>query len=127
MTNSHASGAWPHVFSAGHIWPRMNIAPNMRKYTVRACGTSNSEGGIEMTTTLWRLATDAPPENTVVDVWLDDADPGDVAFYCTPGTRFSAGWRYRNGVYKPEMGLKMPVFVQPTHWKHLDPGPGGRQ
>lgn len=73
----------------------------------------------------WRSMDSAPTDGTLINVWLGDADQDDAAFYCVPGTRFSAGWSYVNGKFRPIGGLPgIPVQVQPTAWM---PVPGGPQ
>lgn len=68
----------------------------------------------------WHPISSAPRDGTIIDVWLGDATPDAVDFYCTPGTRRSPGWRWEAGKFRPVVGLTgrfvMPVFVQPTHW-----------
>jgi hypothetical protein len=72
----------------------------------------------------WQPIENAPKDGTVIDVWLGDADAEDVEFYCTRGTRRSAGWSWRQGKFRPEMGLGMPVVtVRPTHWMPLPSAP----
>lgn len=63
------------------------------------------------------------PKDEIIDVWLGDAEPDDVAFYCTPGTRRSPGWAWENGKWRPVTGLNLTTFVQPTHWRHLPEPP----
>lgn len=75
---------------------------------------------------MWRPIEEAPKDGTIIDVWLGDAEPADIDFYCTPGTRRSCGWSWRDGKFRPLGGLSatMPTFVQPTHFRHL-PKPEG--
>jgi hypothetical protein len=66
------------------------------------------------------------PKDCIIDVWLGDADQTDIDFYCTPGTRRSCGWQWRDGKFRPLGGLPIPavaVFVQPTHWQPLSAPP----
>lgn len=70
----------------------------------------------------WQPIETAPRDGSVIDVWLGEATVEEVRFYCTPGTRRSAGWHFQHGKFRPAMGLRMPVIVQPTHWMPV-PGP----
>jgi hypothetical protein len=64
------------------------------------------------------------PKGEVIDVWLGDAEPEDVDFYCTEGTRRSPGWHWVQGKWRPVNGLPpMTVFVQPTHGRPLPAAP----
>ena len=72
----------------------------------------------------WREIATAPKDGTIIDVWLGDASDEDIEFYCAPGTRRSAGWHFRQGRFRPYMGLSLPVVtVRPTHWMHLPAPP----
>ena len=72
----------------------------------------------------WRPIAEAPRDGTVVDVWLGDAEPADVDFYCTPGTRRAPAWHWLQGKWRPALGLNvMTVFVQPTHYRNLPEPP----
>ena len=71
----------------------------------------------------WCDDMEKAPKNHVIDVWLGDAEPADVAFYCTPGTRRSPGWAWEQGKWRPATGLNMTTFVVPTHWRHLPEPP----
>ena len=73
----------------------------------------------------WQPIETAPKDGTIIDVWLGEADRSDVEFYCTTGTRRSAGWCFKNGKFRPLGGLEpaMPVFVIPTHWMPLPDPP----
>jgi len=73
----------------------------------------------------WEPIETAPRDGTIFDVWLGNADESDVDFYCTPGTKRSAGWYYTNGKFRPYLGLAgmMPTFVVPTHWMKLQEPP----
>ena len=68
----------------------------------------------------WHPIETAPKDGTIFDVWLGDAESADVSFYCSPGTRRSTDWAWRDGKFRPLGGLNvtMPVFVVPTHWAH---------
>jgi hypothetical protein len=73
----------------------------------------------------WRPIETAPRDGTVIDVWLGNAEPGDVEFYCTPGTKRACDWHWFRGKFRPRLGLQaMPTFVVPTHWRPLPPPPG---
>lgn len=82
-----------------------------------------------MTDTQGWLPIATAPKDKIIDVWLGDADESDVAFYCTPGTRRSPGWKWRDGKLRPLGGLdvSMTVFVVPTHWQPLPQPPEGEQ
>jgi hypothetical protein len=72
----------------------------------------------------WQPIETAPKDGTIIDVWLGDADQSDIAFYCTPGTKRSSGWYYKNSKFRPNMGLGiLTVFIQPTHWMPLPSPP----
>jgi hypothetical protein len=72
----------------------------------------------------WRPIETAPRDGSVINVWLADADQDDAAFYCVHGTRFSSGWAFANGKFRPIGGLPgIPVQVQPTHWMPVPEGP----
>jgi hypothetical protein len=72
----------------------------------------------------WKPIATAPRSDKPINVWLGHADEEDVEFYCVPGTRFSSGWHWRQGKWRPMMGLGMPVVtVQPTHWMEMPPPP----
>lgn len=73
----------------------------------------------------WKPIDSAPQDGTIFDVWLGDADESDIDFYCTKGTKRSAGWYFSNGKFRPHLGLSgmMPTFVIPTHWMELPDGP----
>jgi hypothetical protein len=72
----------------------------------------------------WQPIETAPKDGTVIDVWLGDADAPEVDFYCTFGTRRSAGWQWRQGKFRPVHGMHVPVVgVQPTHWMPLPEAP----
>lgn len=77
--------------------------------------------------TPWQPIATAPLDGRPINVWLgaaDAADAADADFYCVPGTRFSAGWHWHNGKFRPIGGLPgIPVFVQPTHWMQVPRGP----
>lgn len=76
-----------------------------------------------LTPPTWQQIETAPRDGTVIDVWLGDADANDQAFYCLPGTRRSCGWWWQDDKWRPVMGLRAPVFVQPTHWMPLPDPP----
>lgn len=72
----------------------------------------------------WRPINTAPRDGTPINVWLGDADQDDATFYCVRGTRFSAGWAFHAGKFRPIGGLPgIPVSVQPTHWTPVPDGP----
>lgn len=72
----------------------------------------------------WRSMATAPRDGTPINVWLGDAQKADAEFYCVPGTRFSAGWQWVNGKFRPIGGLPgIPVFVQPTRWMPIPGAP----
>ncbi len=72
----------------------------------------------------WQPIETAPKNGTVFNVWLGWADDEDAAFYCVAGSRFSAGWRWKEGRWRPAMGLHLPVVtVQPTHWRPIPSPP----
>jgi hypothetical protein len=72
----------------------------------------------------WQPIKTAPKDGTIFDVWLGNAEPSYVEFYCGPGgTRRSASWHWNQGKYRPAMGLPIPVFVEPTHWQPLPEPP----
>jgi hypothetical protein len=75
----------------------------------------------------WQPIETAPRDGRPIDVWLggDDASPEDLRFYCGDGeTRRSTNWHWFEGKFRPMTGLKLPVFVQPTHWMPLPLPPG---
>lgn len=70
----------------------------------------------------WKPIKTAPKNGTVIDVWLGNASPEDVEFYCSPGTRRSANWHWFQGRFRPFSGLNVLVTtVDPTHWRPLPP------
>ena len=74
----------------------------------------------------WQPIETAPKDGRLFDVWLGDASADDVTFYCTPGTRRSAGWHWFRDKFRPAAGgFQIPTFVVPTHWRPLplDPEP----
>ncbi len=72
----------------------------------------------------WQPIETAPRDGTIIDVWLGDSDASDVKFYCTPGTCRSCGWFWKDGKFRPSMGLStITTFIVPTHWQHLPPPP----
>lgn len=76
----------------------------------------------------WRPIETAPKDGTVIDVWLGDADDSDIAFYCTPGTRRSAGWHWKHEKFRPTAGLNiLNTWVLPTHWMPLPEPPNDVQ
>lgn len=76
----------------------------------------------------WQPMETAPKDGRIIDVWLGDAEASDVDFYCTPGTRRAAGWKWAGGKWRPATGLHlMPVFVQPTMWMPLPSPPPTRR
>lgn len=77
----------------------------------------------------WKPIASAPKDGTVFDVWIGDASPDDIEFYCTAGTRRSPAWSWRRGKFRPLGGLDvtMPVFVEPTHWMPLPSPPPSEQ
>ena len=73
----------------------------------------------------WRPIETAPRDGTVIDVWLGNAEPGDVEFYCTPGMKRACDWHWFRGKFRPRLGLQaMPTFVVPTHWRPIPAAPG---
>lgn len=79
--------------------------------------------GREMTD--WQSIETAPKDGTVFDVWLGDCAESEQEFYCTPGTRRSPGWHWRQGKFRPASSQIIPTFVQPTHWIPLPEPPEG--
>lgn len=74
----------------------------------------------------WQPIETAPKDGSLVDVWLGNAEVDEVEFYCDRGTRRATGWHYRNGKFRPHMGLGLPVVtVTPTHWMPLPAPPSG--
>lgn len=76
----------------------------------------------------WQDIATAPSDGTPIDVWLGDGEKDEIDFYCGPsGTRRSASWSYRDGKFRPLMGLTPVVTIQPTHWMPLPapPSPEG--
>lgn len=71
----------------------------------------------------WQTMESAPRDGTPIDVWLGDAEDADVQFYCAPETRRSPAWSWQKDKWRPVGGLGSPVFVQPTHWRHLPSPP----
>jgi hypothetical protein len=70
----------------------------------------------------WQPIETAPTDGTIIDVWLGDASPADLAFYCAQDKR-SADWRWMDGKFRPVGGLGGPVSVVPTHWMPLPEPP----
>jgi hypothetical protein len=84
-----------------------------RRAALDALGPADTDDG-------WRPIAAMPKDGTVIDVWLGDASDDEVDFYCTPGTRRSAGWHWFRDKWRPKMaGLQILVFVQPTHGRPL--------
>lgn len=72
----------------------------------------------------WQPIESAPKDGTIIDVWLGDTGPSDLAFYCASNTRRSPNWHWMNGKFRPFGGLlQIPVFVVPTHWMPLPEPP----
>ena len=72
----------------------------------------------------WKTIESAPKDGTPFDVWLGNAQPTDIEFYCCPGTKRSTNWHWNNGKFRPNCGMpNMPTFVQPTHWMRFPEGP----
>jgi len=69
----------------------------------------------------WQDIETAPKDGTVFDVWLGNADKVDVDFYCTAGSKRSAGWCWRNGKFRPHLpsSISIVTVVEPTHWMPL--------
>lgn len=69
----------------------------------------------------WQPMETAPKDGTVIDVWLGDAYPEDVAFYClSDKNRRSTNWHWLNGKFRPCCGISVLVtFVIPSHWMPL--------
>lgn len=74
----------------------------------------------------WQPIETAPKDGSVFDVWLGDANEAEAEFYCTPSTRRSCNWLWREGKFRPYGSLHtIPTFVVPTHWRPL-PSPPSR-
>jgi hypothetical protein len=72
----------------------------------------------------WLPLSTAPRDGTIFDAWLGDAEPADIDFYCTPGTRRAPGWAWYRDKFRPISGLtQIPVFVVPTDWMPLPDEP----
>ena len=76
--------------------------------------------GDECAKQTWQPIETAPKDGTIFDVYLGNAEPEDVAFYCTEGTRRSSGWWWFQGKFRPKAGLAHCLcFIEPTHWMPL--------
>lgn len=75
----------------------------------------------------WQSIETAPRDGSIFDVWLGDAEHADLNFYCTPGTLRSCNWYWKDGKFRPALGLHtIPTFIVPTHWRPL-PSPPSKQ
>ncbi len=87
----------------------------------RAAFKDAAKAGIESD---WLPIESAPKDGTIFDVYLGNAGHTECAFYCTPGTRISAGWHWHNGKFRPHSCVPgVAVVVEPTHWKPLPSPP----
>lgn len=109
-------------------WAHLNAGEESRELAeaerLLAAALTAAEAKARREATEWRSIETAPRDGAVFDVWLGDAEPADVEFYCSPGSRRSPGWAWRQGKFRPCTGLTtMTVFVQPTHWMPLPEPP----
>ena len=80
----------------------------------------------------WRPIAEAPRDETVIDVWLQES-LNDIRFYCTAKPLFiregvyggrAAGWYWKDDKFRPYLWrLSVPVSVVPTHWRLPPPPP----
>jgi hypothetical protein len=77
----------------------------------------------------WQPIETAPKDGTLIDVWLGDGSAEDVEFYCASRrSRRSTNWHWREGKFRPFVGLGMPIVtVRPTHWMALPAPPEGER
>lgn len=73
----------------------------------------------------WQPIETAPRDGTIIDVWLGgEAEESEIEFYCTPGTRRSTGWKWKDEKFRPDTGLTaLTTFVVPTHWMPIPAPP----
>ena len=73
----------------------------------------------------WQPIETAPRDGTIFDVWLGDCEEADRHFYCSPATRRSPDWHWRDGKFRPAVKstFALTTFVEPTHWMPLPGSP----
>jgi len=113
------SPAWEHTPHCPYeeSQKRNTEARELRAQLTAALSTPPSAG--------WQ-GIETAPKDRPIDVWLGEADEEEVEFYCGKGTRRSTDWQWRDGKFRPMMGLQMPVVtVRPTHWMERPAPPAG--
>lgn len=74
----------------------------------------------------WQPIADAPRDGSPISVWLGDCDDRDAEFYCAPGCGRLAccPWHWREGRFRPVMGIGLPIVtVRPTLFQLLPAPP----
>ena len=94
----------------------------VREYADGASMKSAIAAALAVAPDPWR-PMDTAPKDQIIDVWLGNGAPEEIAFYCDRGSRRSAGWRWEGDRFRPCGGLRVPVFVIPTHWMPPPPPP----
>lgn len=76
--------------------------------------------GIDNDNNGWSSIDTAPKDGTIIDVYLGNSSEEMVKYYCCPYTKIAHSWHYKNGGYRPALGLEniTPCCNEiPTHWR----------